>query len=100
LKKDENSRMVHWQVGDWVVYRKQKSSTSPGPRAKGVYPSPKGELYHYVVDKYWVVQSIREDGTLELRPRQGKVHLIDPSDFRLRRAAWWERLLLARKFPT
>ena len=90
----------NWQVGDWVVYRKQKSSVSPGPRAKGVFPSPKGEAYHYVVDKYWVVNRILGDGPLELRTRQGKLHEIAADDFRLRHARWWERFFLADRFPS
>lgn len=88
-----------WKEGDWVVYRKQKSSPAPGPRAQQITPTSKGEVYHYLVDKYWIVQRVRGDGKLELRTRQGKVHLVDESDFRLRPAKWWERLFLANRFP-
>lgn len=88
-----------WKPGDWVVYRKQKSSPAPGPRAQQVMPMSKGEIYHYLVDKYWVVQRVRDDGQVEVRTRQGKVHLLDPEDFRLRHAKWWERLFLSNRFP-
>lgn len=87
-------------MGEWVVYRKQKSSPAPGPRAKQIVPAAKGEAYHYLVDKYWVIRSIRDDGRLELQTRQGKVHVVEPDDFRLRRARWWERWLLADRFPS
>jgi hypothetical protein len=88
------------QPGDRVVYRKQKSSVSPGPRAKAVFASPKGEAYHYVVDKYWIVQQVFDDGSVEVRTRQGKLHRIDLSDPRLRLAKWWEKLIYSKRFPS
>lgn len=88
------------QPGDRVVYRKQKSSVSPGPRAKAVFASPKGEAYHYIVDKYWLVQQVFEDGSVEVRTRQGKLHRIDATDPRLRPATWWEKLVHAKRFPS
>lgn len=91
--------MARLQSGDRVVYRKQKSSVSPGPRAKAVFASPKGEAYHYVVDKFWIVQQVFDDGTVEVRTRQGKVHRIDATDPRLRPAKWWEKLIHAKRFP-
>lgn len=92
--------MARLQVGDRVVYRKQKSSVSPGPRAKAVFASPKGEAYHYVVDKYWIVQQVYDDDSVDVRTRQGKVHRIDASDSRLRPAKWWEKIIYAKRFPS
>ncbi len=96
----DGGAVARLQSGDRVVYRKQKSSVSPGPRAKAVYASPKGEAYHYVVDKYWVVQQVFDDGTVEVRTRQGKLHRIDATDPRLRPAKWWEKLLYSNRFPS
>lgn len=86
--------------GDWVIYRKQKISTKPGPRAENKMPSPKGETYNYVVEKYWVVAAIAENGQLQLVTRRGKRHDVDRDDPRLRKARWWERLLHGGRFRT
>jgi hypothetical protein len=96
----DGGAVARLQPGDRVVYRKQKSSVSPGPRAKAVFASPKGEAYHYVVDKYWIVHQVFEDGSVEVRTRQGKVHRIDADDPRLRPATWWEKLLYSNRFPS
>ncbi len=81
-----------------MIYHKQKSSPSPGPRAEEVVPAPHGEDYTYTVQKYWVVQEVLEDGRLRLTTRRGKQHVVAPDDVRLRRARWWERWLLASRF--
>jgi len=99
FSKVDGGVVARLQSGDRVVYRKQKSSVSPGPRAKAVFASPKGEAYHYVVDKFWIVQQVFDDGTVEVRTRQGKVHRIDGTDPRLRPAKWWEKLIYAKRFP-
>jgi len=87
-----------FKVGDWVIYRVTKHSRQPGPRAKGVAPTPRGDDYTYVVDKFWVVDEVRED-TLLLRTRRGKTHEIAQNDPLLRRARFWERWLFGGKFP-
>ena len=81
-----------FKPGDFVVYSKQKVSKSPGPRASEVSPAAKGDTYAYVVDKYWIVSAINDDGTLTLRTRRGKEHVIPPDDPLLRHLTWWERL--------
>ncbi|QDV14892.1 hypothetical protein CA51_48020 [Rosistilla oblonga] len=86
--------------GDWVIYRKQKSSTSPGARATDVHPTPGGDTYHYLVDKFWVVEAVLENQQILLRTRRGKQHTIDANDPRLRRASWWERLMYRSRFTT
>jgi len=48
--------------GDVVVYRKHKHTTHPGPRARQVDPSSKGDYYTYVVDKFWVVGQVLGNG--------------------------------------
>ncbi|WP_425396925.1 hypothetical protein [Aeoliella sp.] len=84
--------------GDWVVYRKQKHSTSPGPRAKDVAAAPSGETYAYTVDKYWVVKDCLEDDQVLLITRTGKEHTVPLGDPNLRSARWWERWLYGERF--
>ena len=87
-----------FSAGDWVVYRKSKRSTTPGPRAQGVVASTKGEKYSYVVDKYWVVECIEDNGELVLRTRRGKLHRVSPDDANLRHAGLIEKLLYRNRF--
>ncbi len=87
-----------WKPGDWVIYRVQKSSASPGRRAQDVRPAQGGDAYLYVVEKHWIVREVLDDGQLLLRTRRGKEHVVAPDDPRLRRATWWERWLLGSRF--
>ena len=89
-----------WQPGDWAIYRKQKFSTSPGPRAKDVVPATGGEMYVYFVEKYWIVSEVLDDGQLLLRTRRGKQHTVAPDDPGLRRPSWLERLFFGNRFRT
>lgn len=86
-----------FNTGDWVIYRKQKTSNSPGPRAKEVRASSGGESYHYMVDKFWIVEEVLDDG-LKLRTRRGKRNKIPWNDPRLRTPSWWERLVYRGRF--
>jgi hypothetical protein len=88
-----------YKSGDLVIFRKPKHTSRPGPRAEDIFPAPKGETYDYVVDKFWIVADVTEDGKLLLRTRKGKEHLVEPDDPKLRRAKWWERLVFSNKFP-
>jgi hypothetical protein len=89
-----------FRKGDPVVYRKVKSSTHPGPRAHDIQPSGGGEDYVYVVDKFWIVTEVRDDGQLKLVTRTGKTHLVRSDDIGLRHASWRERLFSANRFPS
>jgi hypothetical protein len=91
--------MPNFKVGDKVVYAKDKHSGSPGQRAQDVSASPKGDGYSYIVEKYWIVKDVREDGHLLLKTRRGKEHLISTDDPSLRSASIWERMFLASRFP-
>lgn len=84
--------------GDWVIYRVQKSSPTPGPRAHDVWAAEGGDEYYYLVDKYWIVQEVLDGGRVRLRTRRGKEHVVAARDPRLRRARWWERWLLRARF--
>ncbi len=88
-----------FDVGDWVIYRITKGSAHPGPRAKDVYPAPKGEGYRYHVDKFWVVTEVCEGGKVRVRTRRGKEHVVSEDDPLLRRANWWDRLWHRSRFP-
>ncbi len=86
------------QPGDWVVYRRTKYSETPGPRAHDVSPTRGGDMYSYVVDKFWVVSEIDDEGQLLLRTRTGKTHRVKPNDPNLRRPTWWERFRFGERF--
>jgi hypothetical protein len=88
-----------YKLGDFVIYHMPKQSAHPGPRAKDIQPSVHGETYSYVVDKFWVVAEVRDDGKLLLKTRRGKEHLVDANDRLLRRAGWWDKLMYGRRFP-
>ena len=88
-----------YSEGDPVIYRMPKRSEDPGPRAEEVAPSPQGETYAYVVDKFWRVKRVLEDGRLELVTRTGKTHVVSPDDFHLRRPNPLERLIHRNRFP-
>lgn len=90
--------MQNLQPGDWVVYRKSKQSRVPGPRAQHVTASPKGDNYGYIVDKFWIVESVADDGTVSVRTRRGKVHQLPAEDRCLRKASFFERLLHRHRF--
>lgn len=87
-----------WQVGDWVIYRKQKRSNIPGPRAEAIHPDAHGENYSYIVEKHWVIQEIKVSGELVLITRRGKQHTISPGDERLHSLNWWQRRKLMKRF--
>ena len=72
--------MIQFRVGDKIVYHKPKSSFRPGPRARQVYPLEHGEDYHYVVDKFWKVIRVNDDGTLDVVTRTGKKHRLEATD--------------------
>ncbi|MDZ4851227.1 MAG: hypothetical protein SGI77_18215 [Pirellulaceae bacterium] len=89
-----------YAVGDLVVYTQKKQSPMPGPRAKNINPSQRGELYSYQVDKFWMVAETNSSDELVLKTRRGKAHLVKTDDVRLRKARWWERFFLKARFPT
>lgn len=87
-----------FRPGDQVIYSKTKFSRRPGPRAVNVRPSSNGDSYAYVVDKFWVVQSVAEDGSVTLCTRTGKTHTVAVNDPLLRRANFWERWRYRNRF--
>jgi hypothetical protein len=87
-----------FQNGDWVVFRRTKFTPHPGPRAKDIQATSHGDDYSYFVDKFWIVDEILPDGSLKVRTRRGKTHVIPPGDQNLRHASWWERLRYRARF--
>ena len=87
------------RAGDCIIYRLTKYSSSPGRRARNVHPERKGECYTYQVDKFWVVDKVNADGTLQVATRRGKRRVLDSDDSMLRKANWWERIVHSRRFP-
>jgi hypothetical protein len=87
-----------FQQGDWVVFRRTKYTTHPGPRAKDVQATEHGDYYNYFVDKFWIVDEVLADGSLKLRTRRGKTHVVREDDPNLRRATLWERLRYRARF--
>jgi hypothetical protein len=81
-----------------VIYRKSKQSPIPGPRARQVSPSSRGETYSYLVDKFWIVAEVVDEAHLRLRTRRGKEHVIAADDRSLRRIRFWERWLYHQRF--
>lgn len=88
----------NFQPGDYVIYRKSKHSTQPGPRATNVQPSRRGDTYVYNVDKFWIVEEVQEDGTIIASTRRGKRNAIKPDDPSLKRANLLERILYRSRF--
>ena len=85
--------------GDLVVFRTEKRSRTPGPRARDVEPEPQGDDDHYFVDTYWVVENVDGQGQVTVRTRRGKRHVLEVGNHCLRRARWWEKLLHKERFP-
>lgn len=87
-----------FQKGDWIVFRKTKFSEHPTSRAIEVTPSQQGDGYSYVVEKYWVVVDVLEDGSLVVCTRRGKHHTIAPDEFQVRKANLWDRFARRNRF--
>ena len=88
------------EPGNFIIYRKSKVSRRPGPRARNVQASEKGDDYYYEVDKYWAVEDVLDDGRVVAVTRTGKHVELTPEDENLRKAGLLERLLLRSRFPS
>jgi hypothetical protein len=90
---------AHFRPGDCVIYRKPKFSVRPGPHAKDIHPAPHGDYYSYCVSKFYRVISVLPDHHILVCTRRGRQRTLAEDDPALRRAHWWERLLLGGRFP-
>ena len=86
-------------LGDPIVYRKQKFSTRPGARAYDISPAENGDNYSYIVDKYWKVADLLDNGTVVAVTRTNKRHYLRPDDLNLHRARMIERVRYRDRFP-
>lgn len=86
-------------VGDRLIYRMQKVSTKPSPRAYEIHPASEGDTYSYFVDKYWTVKSVGRDGGFSIVTRTGKLRQVPPGDPNFRRAGLINRVRYAKRFP-
>jgi hypothetical protein len=91
-------RRLAYKKGDWVIYKMQKTSDHPGPRARNRSAAPKGDFYNYIVDKFWIVHEVMDNGRLEVVTRRGKHRIVESTDPRLRKASWLERIFFAGRF--
>lgn len=88
-----------FKPGQPAIYRVEKHSVHPGPRAERIDPAPRGEEYRYEVDKFWRVDEVRPDGKVYLRTRRGKQRVVPINDPHLRKPTLWERILYRDRFP-
>jgi len=95
---DEDGDMKQFRVGDKIIYHKPKSSFRPSPRAREVYPLEHGEAYHYIVDKFWKVDSVNDDGTLDVVTRTGKKNRIQATDPNISKVNPIQHLLYRKRF--
>ncbi len=91
--------MRQFRVGESIVYHKPKRSFSPGPRARQVFPLEHGEAYHYVVDKFWKIIRVNDDGTLDVVTRTGKEHRLSVTDPNISKARLLQHILYRKRFP-
>ncbi len=90
--------MRQFRVGDKIIYHKPKSSFCPGPRARQIYPLEHGDNYHYIVDKFWEVAQINDDGTLDVVTRTGKKNRLQTLDPNIKKANPIQHLLYRKRF--
>jgi hypothetical protein len=88
-----------FQRGRRVIYRKQKCSARPGPKATHIHPSENGDSYSYEVAKFWTVLTVLPNNRIIVCTRRGKQLSLTADDPALRRANWLERFLFRRRFP-
>jgi hypothetical protein len=91
--------MKTFQIGDSVVYRKEKISSHPGPRATAIYPSRGGETYTYLVPKFWRISELPDPDHVVAITRTGKRHHLSVSDSHLRKASLIDRIRYRNRFP-
>ncbi len=90
--------MRQFSVGDKIIYHKPKSSFCPSPRAREVYPLEHGEDYHYIIDKFWEVAQVNNDGTLDVITRTGKKNRLQALDPNITTANPIQHLMYRKRF--
>ena len=88
-----------FHAGAPIVYRVVETSTCPGPEARDIHPAERGELYYYLINKYWRVEEVRQDGWIVALTPLMEHHYLRRDDPNLRKANLLERLRYAARFP-
>ena len=88
-----------FHAGAPIVYRMVETSTCPGPEARDIHPAERGELYYYLINKYWRVEEVRQDGWIVALTPLMEHHYLRRDDPNLRKANLLERLRYAARFP-
>jgi len=89
---------MRFKVGEFVIVAKSKRSTHPSPQAKHIHPAQHGETYSYIIEKFWKVVQVFDNGTMEIETRRGKRHRVDMDTPLLRKAGFWDRLMYRHRF--
>lgn len=89
---------MSFKIGEFVIFGKAKSSTHPSPQAKDIHPAQHGETYSYIIEKYWKVVRVFDNGAIEIETRRGKHHRLDKDTPQLRKAGFWDRLMFRNRF--
>ncbi|HEY3662940.1 MAG TPA: hypothetical protein VGL24_07290 [Chthoniobacterales bacterium] len=88
------------QPGVPIVYRMaETSSRPPGPEARDVRPAERGDLYYYLIRKYWRVEEVLQDGRIVAVTPLMEHHYLRRDDPNLRKANLLERLRYGARFP-
>jgi hypothetical protein len=87
-----------FRPGDRVIFSTPRHGANPGIGAKDVRPEPNGEGYRYIVEDFWIVANTNE-AQVVVKTRQGRTHVLDAADARMRVASWWQRLIHHHRFP-
>lgn len=88
-----------FSVNDFVIYHQPEAAVRPVPGARNISPAERGELYTYVVDRFWRVAQVNNDGTLDAIESSGRRHRLRQTDPALENAGWWSRTFQRRLFP-
>ena len=82
-----------------IVYRMVETSTRPGPEARDIHPAERGDLYYYLITKYWRVEEVLQDGWIVAITPLMEHHYLRQDDPNLRTANLLERLRYGARFP-
>ena len=88
-----------FQPGAPIVYRMIERSTRPAPQKCDIRPAKRGDLYYYLITKYWRVEKVLQDGSVVAITPLMEHHLLRSDDPNLRKANLLERLRYGGRFP-
>ena len=87
-----------FRPGDRVIFSMPRHGANPGIGAKDIRPERRGEGYRYIVQDFWIVANT-DGAQVEVKTRQGRIHILDAADARMHIASWWQRLIYHHRFP-